>query len=378
MQIPYNNRHGGIHPHPSSLWRAPRGLPPRRGSGAHPHRCPLLPSLSVQQVAAQFGTSINALCLYITSPRASDSLATLADALSTRLRLIALAALPAAAASLSAIVQDHAAHEQALAASRGIGQPATSLDVAKLDELKVLERRRVNARKASALLYRLATHHPRAPRSPSDHRSSSLRDSAAAPSQHAASAPDAPPAPVRASNLSTPRAATDASASDRLEPLDPLDRIDSLSGFSIPRVLRARAPLATQMASLVRRTSVPSSCDMLTHPLVPEATNNDEPAPVAPVGRASGATGARSLVALAGSTTPINVAALNGSPHPVSSDEPSPPPSRATVRPSTSAPHSDLPSAPRGNRPRKTAPNHRSSNESALRSHTPASLASGP
>lgn len=341
------------------------------------------PALSVQQVAAQFGTSIDSLCLYITSPRGDDSLATLATldaALTTRLRLVALAALPAAAASLSAIVRDHAAHEQALAASRSPAQPATSLDDTKLDELKVLERRRVNARKASALLYRLATHHPRAPRSPSDHRSSPLRDSAAEPAQHAASAPEAAPAPASASNLSPPRAAADAAAtaSDRLEPLDPLDRIDSLSGFSIPRVLRARTPLATQMASLGRRANVPSSCDMLTHPLVPEPTNNDEPAPVPPVGRPSGATGARSLVALAGSTTPINVAALNGSPHPVSSGEPSPLPSPATDRPSTTATQSDLPSAPRGDYSRKAASNHRSSNGSASRAHTPASLASGP
>jgi hypothetical protein len=338
------------------------------------------PSLSVQQVAAQFSTSVGALCLYITSPRGSESLATLDAALTTRLRLIALAALPAAAASLSAIVQDHAAHETALAASRGPGQPATSLDAANLDDLKVLERCRVNARKVCALLYRLATHHPRAPRSPSDHRASPLRDSAAAPAHHAASAPEAPPAPASASNLSTPRAAAHAAAtaSNHLEPLDPLDRIESLSGFSIPRELRSRIPLATQMASLVRRADVPSSCDMLTHPLVPQTTHNDEPAPVPPVGRPSGATGARSLVALAGSTTPINVAALNGSTHPVSSCEPPPQPSPATVRPSPAAAHADLPSAPRGDRPSKSASNHRSSNGSATRAHTPASLTSGP
>jgi hypothetical protein len=348
------------------------------------------PSLSVQQVAAQFSTSVGALCLYITSPRGSESLATLDAALSVRLRLIALAALPAAAASLTAIVQDHAAHEQALADSRSLGDPAAPLDESKLDELKVLDRRRVNARKASALLYRLATHHPRAPRSPSDHRSSSLRDSAASPSQPAASAPEAPPAPASASNLSTPRAAT---ASDRLEPLDPLDRIDSLSGFSIPRELRARTPrVASEIrcachdhprlaeddrglsALVAHNTTITASKPAM---IVAHRTPDFAPPHVNRDGRPL-TSGASVLVALAGSTTPINIAAVNGSTDPVSSGEPPPLPSLATVRPSTTAAQSDLPSAPRGDRPRKSAPNHRCSNGSASRTHTPASLTSGP
>ncbi len=354
------------------------------------------PSLSVQQVATQFGTSIDALCLYIVSPRGSESLATLDSALSIRLRLVALSALPAAAASLSAIVQDHAAQEKALAASRSPGLPTAPLDDAKFEELKLLERRRVNARKASSLLFRLATLHPRVDRCPPS-RPTPGRDSSATQAQRAASASKPTPSPATGPSRSP------SGASSTIEPLDPLDRIDALSAFALPRGLRAQTPRAESDISCALHghsglgaddlTLSRSPCGMLKRPLEHGSANSNDAVP-SPALRELGATGAASLIARAGSIAPVNNATLNVPAHPVSSREPCASPSKATVRPAraasqvdaSSAPHGPAgctpgaggEAAPRGAHPRKAGPNHRTLKGSAMQAHPPTSLASGP
>lgn len=183
------------------------------------------PTLSVQQVATQFNTSLDALCFYITSSRGSESLSTLDDALAMRLRLVALSVLPRSAATLAAIVQDQAAHEKAQASGL-IPKPQT------LDDFKLQERRRVNARKASSLLYRLATLHPRVQHVPSR-----------LPAPSRAAPPTTPPR-TGSTPVTAPVAAPGPTSS-----LDPLDPLNSLAGFSIPRALRPVSPLRPRRAA---------------------------------------------------------------------------------------------------------------------------------
>ena len=370
------------------------------------------PSLSVQQIAAQFSTSIDALCLYITSPRGDDSLATLAtldSALTIRLRLVALSALPAAVASLSAIVQDHARQER----DRHKDCDAAPVTI---DDIKLQEGKRVNARKASALLFRLATLHPRThrrtPRTPfsdpvSPSSASTTHASSAAHSPRAATGSTTPSDPVAASsNCTTPCA---ASTAERLDPLDPLDRIDSLSDFSIPRELRAQTPrTASDFSGAYHDHFRPCEGDRgsASHFLRSIATISSTPATLGqrqpidsspPLGQlivGFATTAARSLVALVGSTTPITISAPHASIPPDSSNMPSARPSSTTVPSSTTAAQSDRASspcsptgfspvaggeaAPRGADPRKAAPNHRTLKGSALHTNAPASLPSGP
>ncbi len=116
------------------------------------------PDTSLQEVAAAWNTTVGALCLFIESEAGLELLGGVEFALSRRLRITALSSLPTLVTTLNTIVQDCPTTDDAASANTD------------LPTLKLIEFKRNNARRAGALLVRMATYHPRAPR-PSAKRS---------------------------------------------------------------------------------------------------------------------------------------------------------------------------------------------------------------
>ena len=110
------------------------------------------PDKSLQQVATAWNTTVGALCLFIESEAGLELLGGIEFALSMRLRITALSALPTVVATLNTIVKDCPTGDDAASAPSD------------LPTLKLIEFKRNNARRAAALLIRIGTHRPRAPR----------------------------------------------------------------------------------------------------------------------------------------------------------------------------------------------------------------------
>jgi len=240
------------------------------------------PSLSLQQVAVQFNTTVEALSIYITAPRGSEALDTLDSALFTRLRLIALSTLPSVIASLAAIVREHSQFEATKPAEQCARFAERTSEPDPFSGFKLLERKRINARKAGSLLFRLATLHPREPRI------------APRPQPHIASPSLIPPRstpPRQPSQPSKPSRASD------LLPLDPLDPVDR---FSTPSFLRARAGAPPQPSSMPTRPLAHASAAVSTSPSRSVKVQGS---------------GARSLIERAGQSTSPAAFLARGEPH---------------------------------------------------------------
>jgi hypothetical protein len=110
------------------------------------------PDTSLQEVATAWNTTVGALCLFIESDAGLELLGGIEFALSMRLRITALSALPAVVTTLNTIVKDCPSSDDAASARSDFAS------------LKLIEFKRNNARRAGALLFRMATHQPRAPR----------------------------------------------------------------------------------------------------------------------------------------------------------------------------------------------------------------------
>lgn len=110
------------------------------------------PEMSLQRLAADWNMTVGALCLFMESDAGLELLGGIEFVLATRLRVIALSALPAVAATLNSIVKACPGDEAAASLS------------ADITNQKLLEFKRTNARRAAALLIRLGTHRPRTSR----------------------------------------------------------------------------------------------------------------------------------------------------------------------------------------------------------------------
>ncbi len=135
---------------------------------------------SLRQIAADHGTTLPALALWLESPQAQDRMAEFSTGLAAATRLAALAHTHSAVAALDELITDYRAERIASASATTAAPPRPapdSSDPSTLRERMLAERRRGNIIRAATILLRLTRLSGAAP-------SSRQRTHTAAPKKH--------------------------------------------------------------------------------------------------------------------------------------------------------------------------------------------------